>query len=405
MAFLLPFSVPPLEIAGLSPSSLDWALFLALAAWWLPLLKRLPPKPVTGPIGAPLVLFLGAALTSFLLALELTSPPQARMFLKLINSVLCYFTALNVLRTPRDLDRTVRVVILGGAGAATFGVALYLLPEATDYWFRDALSGIGYPGGSSIVRQIAGTDIRRATGTAVDPNLLGGMLGLTVPLATALGVGDRPLLPRRFLWPAVVLMLAAQVLTYSRGAWLASGVGLTVVALLRYPRAWLVLAVIPLFLLLPQGAVMVDRAASAVVASDPASQMRLGEYRDALSVIGRFPVFGTGFGRAPEGVPYVGVSSIYLFIGELMGLVGLALFLALIGALVHFVLPASRGGRPDPVLAGAAGSVAAALAAGLVDHYFFNPQIPHTTALFWLFLGLLTRAAALKRPNTATPQH
>ena len=402
VAFLLPFAVPPLEVFSLSPSFLDFALFFGLAAWWVPLLRHHPPRPLTGPLGFPLLLFLIVALVSFVIAWERTTPPQARMFLKLIDSVLLYFTVINVIRSQGQLEGALRVAVVCATIAGLFGVVLYLLPEHLDYNIRDALSMVGYPGGSSIVRQIAGTEIRRATGTAVDPNLLGGMLALAVPVATAQALGSRPLLPRRLLWCAVLLMLAAQVLSYSRGAWLASGTGLAVVALLRYPKAWLVLAVIPLFLILPQGEVIVDRAASALGATDPASQMRLGEYKDALALIARYPLFGVGFGRPPEATLYVGVSNIYLLIAEMMGLAGLAVFVAVLGWLAAQVLARIVGtsGRPDPSLAGAAGAVAAALAAGFVDHYFFNPQIPHTTTLFWLFVGLLARAAAIHGRQT-----
>jgi O-antigen ligase len=188
-------------------------------------------------------------------------------------------------------------------------------------------------------------------------------------------------------------MVAAQVFTYSRGGWLAAGAGLISLALFRYPRALIVLALYVPFLLLPQGEVVGERIAEAATASDPASRLRLNEYHDAIGVIVRYPFFGAGFGSAPAGVPYLGVSSIYLYVAELTGLIGLALFLWTLLALARHAFPALfRSGRPGPTPAGIAASVCAGVTAGLVDHYFFNPLIPHTTALFWLFAGLLVVA-------------
>jgi len=421
VAYLLPFSVPPIEILSLSPSSLDFALFFALAAWWVRLpvfhsLLRLVPaawlspasraaprratggwRLQTGPPGLPLLLFLCAILLSFLLAVDRTAPAQARMFLKLVNSVLLYFTVVNALRETRSLKRTARVLLGCGGVAALAAVALYLAGPSLDYTLRDGLSAIGYPGGESILRQVYGTSVRRAVGTAVDPNLLGGMLALTIPLAAAQLCSWRPLLPRWFLWPGIVFMVAAQVFTYSRGGWLAAGAGILALALLRYPKALIVLAIYLPFLLLPQGEVIVDRANQALEASDPASRLRLNEYQDAIGVITRYPAMGVGFGFPPADVAYVGVSNLYLHIAELTGLAGLALFLWTLVALARFALPNLLATpRPDPLVAGLAAAAVAALTAGLVDHYFFNPQIPHTLALFWLFLGLLVQTAVLQ---------
>lgn len=396
VAYLLPFSVPPVEILDLSPSTLDFILFFALVAWSIPLALKKKPKPITGPLGLPLLLFLTLAVFSFALALDRTHPGQARMFIKLVNSLLLYFTVINTIKTARDLERTVTTVLVCAGVAGGVAVVLYFLGPELDYLARNALSAIGYPGGESIVRQVYGTNVRRAVGTAVDPNLLGGMLALAIPLAAPQLIGGHPLLPHRVLWPAVLMMIAAQVFTYSRGGWLAAGAGLLSLALFRYPKALVVLALYLPFLLLPQGQVIVERTVQAAEASDPASRLRLNEYQDAIGVIARYPFFGAGFGSAPADVPYLGVSSIYLYVAELTGLIGLALFLWTLLALARYAFPALfRGLRPDPVLAGIAAAVVAAVTAGLLDHYFFNPLIPHTTALFWLFIALLARAVAV----------
>ena len=72
-------------------------------------------------------------------------------------------------------------------------------------------------------------------------------------------------------------------------------------------------------------------------------------------------------------------------------MLGLASFLAVIAAFFAYVLPRLNK-IVDPTMDGALlGLVAAlvgALVAGILDHYFFNLQFPHTVTLFWLIMGL-----------------
>ena len=58
--------------------------------------------------------------------------------------------------------------------------------------------------------------------------------------------------------------------------------------------------------------------------------MRFGEYKDALILIARYPFFGVGFTGVPDIDIYLGVSMLYLIIAENMGLIGLAIFVAIL---------------------------------------------------------------------------
>ena len=58
--------------------------------------------------------------------------------------------------------------------------------------------------------------------------------------------------------------------------------------------------------------------------------MRLGEYKDALALIRRYPWFGVGFAGSPDADLYVGVSNLYLLMGEIMGVLGVLAFLLVI---------------------------------------------------------------------------
>ena len=174
-----------------------------------------------------------------------------------------------------------------------------------------------------------------------------------------------------------------------------------VIATLRYRRLWLLfmaLGVALYFGILPQGEGFIGHLQSGLTAQDQAAAMRLGEYSDALKLIGQYPWFGVGFGSAPTIDLYVGVSSIYLLMAETMGLIGVAAFLIIMLRLTWQTVGALRGigdeGLQGMLLATAAALIAA-LVAGIFDHHFFNLRFPHTVALFWLLVGLTVAGAEI----------
>ncbi|MGH9174022.1 MAG: O-antigen ligase family protein, partial [Vicinamibacterales bacterium] len=123
---------------------------------------------------------------------------------------------------------------------------------------------------------------------------------------------------------------------------------------------------------------------------DPATRLRIDEYRNALAIIREHPWFGVGFGDAPSIELQTGVSSIYLTIAERAGIVGLLVFLVTVAVIGWRGLQRSRvpDESGDLCLAFTA-ALAAALTVGLVDHYFFNPQFPQMAMLFWVVCGAI----------------
>jgi O-antigen ligase len=164
-------------------------------------------------------------------------------------------------------------------------------------------------------------------------------------------------------------------------------------ATVKYRRMWGLFAVlgVALYVFAPQADVFIAHLLSGARFQDQAAAMRLGEYRDALKLILQFPVFGVGFGAAPTVDSYLGVSNVYLLIAEEMGLLGLAAFLAVMWAFFAYTVPRLNK-IADPalegILLGLVAALVGALVAGILDHYFFNLQFPHTVTLFWLIMGL-----------------
>jgi O-antigen ligase len=198
---------------------------------------------------------------------------------------------------------------------------------------------------------------------------------------------------------AVMLCLA---LTFSRGAVLALGGALTFVAAMRYRRLLLVMAlVVGVALLLPVTQNYVGRFVEAFQIADLATQMRVGEIRDTITLIGRYPVLGVGFAGTPEIDLYLGVANLYLTMASNIGLVGLGVYLATIAGLFIYGWRAwrlpGRSGRFEAIWLGTHAGIVAALAAGLTDHYFFKLEFQASGTLFWLVFGLALSTSRLWR--------
>jgi hypothetical protein len=139
--------------------------------------------------------------------------------------------------------------------------------------------------------------------------------------------------------------------------------------------------------------------AEGVQGQDLATQMRFGEYKDALILINRYPLLGVGFAGTPEIDTYLGVSSAYLIMTEEMGLAGLSVFclalLTVFGWGYRHRRQVFEDDKLAPLWLGAHAGLAAALTVGLVDHYFFKLDFQPAGTIFWIFVGLCLAATRL----------
>jgi O-antigen ligase len=406
---LLPYAVIPVRI-GVALTFIDALLGVIVLGW---LLRHVLPAgrlDLTLP-GKLLVAYLVTAVLALVLGASYAPPSGAavRSFLKYVVAIGLFVVVVDAVRDRQTIQRLVRALMLGGMAAATLGLAIHALPRPQIVEVLSSLSVLGYPSGPGVLRFLPGpnntySDTLRAVGTSIDPNVFGGMLMLAASLMLAQIFAVRPLLPRWLLLIGLGLTATAMVASESRASWLGLAAAGALLATIRDRRLWLVgLPAVGVLLALPLGQRMVARLISGFTAQDRAAALRLDEYRQAISIIADYPVLGVGFGGAPELGTFVGVSSIYLLVGEHTGLVGLGLFLLILAVVSVQGLRAalSAPDREDRALA--ATLLAPVLAGALVgnlDHYFMNPQFPHMVALFWLYLGLLaatTRLAGAER--------
>jgi O-antigen ligase len=202
-----------------------------------------------------------------------------------------------------------------------------------------------------------------------------------------------PVLSRAVIVICMALIGLALALSVSRGAMLGLAVVALAMGVLRYRRLLVLMGVVLLLaLILPQTRALVEHFAAGFAGQDLATQMRFGEYRDALELIERYPVLGVGFIGTPDVDLYIGVSSMYLLVAQQMGVLGLLVFASVFIALfigAARVWPAVRNDdRLSAIYIGAHGAVLGALFTGIFDHYFFNIDFHNSVMLLWSVIAL-----------------
>ena len=413
---LMPFAALPVNFA-FKPTFLDLVLIAMFGVW---LLERATGKLggfVNTPLTFPVLAFLAVALATFVVGLGNAPMTQtvARHFAEVILSILLFFLITDTVRDLPRLNFVTRLLIIGGALAAVLAIVLYLLPDQTSMDLLSRLSVFNYPAGPGVLRYIRDDPLlpQRATGTSIDPNALGGLMIMLLVLTVPQLFAASPLLKRVWIISAVLLMGLALLLSFSRGSFVGAGLALIAIGVLRYRKVLaLGIVALALILILPQtqgyvthffdGLQVLDDAA----ASDLSTQMRVGEYTDALILIQRYPVLGVGFTGTPDIDIYLKVANLYLMMTAEMGVVGLSVFLVIMAVLFISGWRVRRAARQlpelEPLWWGFHGALLAALISGLFDHYFFNLDFHHAVTLFWLYVGLAAVSTRLIKTQTGS---
>lgn len=393
LAIVLPFAVIPVPLGPVKLTFIDAILTALLLMWVLRLLARPEERLQTSSIDGLVLLFILLALVSFSLGSGYQGE-TVRLFLKIINSILLFFSVINCVRTRQHLRELTIGLLVAGTTTSVIGIVLWLLPHATTIRLLSALRPLNYPTGPEVLRFVADTETLRATSTSVDPNVLGAALMLCLAVAAGQLLSARPALPKHWLVPMVAAMGTCFVLTLSRSSWIGLAASLVLLGTLRYRRLWAVFAAgaaALYFGTVPFAEQYISHLQSGLMFQDQAAAMRLGEYKDAIRLIQQYPWFGVGFGEAPDIDLYIGASSIYLEMAQEMGLVGTGVFLITMALLLWksiYGLFEVADAELQGYLTGWTGAIVSALVAGTADHHFFNLRFPHTVALFWLLAAL-----------------
>ncbi len=319
--------------------------------------------------------FPGAALVAALLGFD---PRAGALFIGiLVGGVIWHATILRFVRERNLIPAVLRAYLLSGALASAAAIAMVLAKTPA------GLYTIGHG---------------RAIGTFVLPGELAGYLILYVPVAFAVAraqVGMRALAAAGLAFAAV-----AFVLTFSRAGWMGMAAALAALVMLRRKGTRIAIAIV--------GAAIVVVLLAFNAHHDPSENFtRLSIWSAALRTIALFPFSGVGpfefahvypFLRVPDGEPVAyHAHSIVLTIAAETGLVGVA---ALFFGWWRFVAELRSALRAQSAF----GSVAAAIAAGLLGTWVQGTIDTISVVLFGLWLPFMALALACAASDAPEPR-
>lgn len=400
---MLPFGTSPVKV-GITPTLLDMALgafILVYLIQWMTGKRR--NITLVWP-HALLALYLMWLIFAFAMGLRYGSPTSTtlRQFAETILSISLAFILVDLLSDVKTLRRLVLLIMALVGLQATLAIFLYALPDANAEFLLNRLGRIGYPVGG-VIRYIESTPElgERAIGTWVDPNSLGGLLAIGAAMIAPQIFAQKPVLKyKRLTFIVFSIVALALFLSNSRASFLAFGIALLVITFLRYRKYIPILAIAGLiFLFLPQTQFYIDRLFQAFRAEDLATQMRVGEWTDSLSLIQRYPVFGIGFTGTPTNDVYTDVANMYLIMANQIGLTGVFFFLVAMGGIFYYAWQAWQKAKVDPELdsihLGYNIALMTALINAFADLYFFRLDFQSSITWFWLIVALALASSRL----------
>ena len=229
-----------------------------------------------------------------------------------------------------------------------------------------------------------------------NPNMLAEYLSYAIVLAFVMFLASRGSLARLSMAVAIVPMIACLGVTFSRGGWVATALGLLVVSAVKDRRftalLLVVLIVSPMFL--PES--MLLRAESLITLGDSSAKYRLTIWTSVVRMIKDRWTTGIGLGPAPfaqvypqyeiAGTPTAHTHNLYLQILVEMGVAGLAFFLwAVLNHLRDALAARDLDRYASFVLAGTVGGTLGQLAHGFMDNIWYSPK---NVMFFWAAIGM-----------------
>ena len=277
-------------------------------------------------------------------------------------------------------------------------------------------------------------DVGRITSFLGNPNIVASMLAFVLPFPLFAAIGLRGRRIRSLAFAAAFVLIVALILTFSRGAWIAAVAGVVIGTLLI---DWRTLAATVLLTAAAVGAVTVmpthlgvaadlppaapseqepspPATAPSTPAPDPlrgltSEQVRVYWLRDGVEIIRDNALLGVGPGRYGGAVAKIIPSPVYdeysttlgrlrtvhnfwLHLGGEVGVLGLAIFLTMVAALVIRFVRAARDadGTRFVLLAGAA-TAAIVVVINNATEMLFEGNIP--AILIWLVFGVASMLA------------
>jgi len=422
--YLLIFAVPwgsvrEIRLGAMTVGVTEALVGLVLAAWLAKMVATREIKTIHPPLLLPLLIFLGAILLSLTVTLSLQY--SLKEVLKWLEVLGIYLFVVNFIG-KREAKAIVLLILLAGISQALLGIYQFFGRVGPE-WF------------------LLFDRFMRAHGTFEQPNPYGGYLGLVLPLAYSLSLGAKghearnrgkgirdkgstpylPLTPYLLVALAttgLVLMLAAMLMTWSRGAWLGFIAAFIVMNVVRSRRAAALFALALILLsfvfvmgglqLLPEAITQrfldflpflgrVDISRVEITPANFAVIERLAHWQAGWDMFSEHPWLGVGIGNYEPVYPVYALPrwneplghahNYYLNIAAEAGLVGLSAYLILWAAVFWQAWRAVR--RTSGYWQGVAVGILGILTHLAVHNFFDNLYVHGMYVHIAILLGLI----------------
>jgi O-antigen ligase len=402
-------------VSGFRISIFDVAFFCLMVSWLIRLATDIRLKVRLFPwVSIPFLLI-------WCLSLAGLAPVAMPGIVKFSNlwlifeSWLIFLFFANNIRDRRTVFTIVAVLLLAGVVQSILGLAQYASGGSLGLQvFGESKSYNAYS------LMLAGTEVvSRVSGTFGHPNSLAGYLVMLILINLSLFWAPISAKVKLALWPTLLLMSTALILTFSRAGWLALGIAGMFSLYLCFFR-WikhrglsflLSLGLMITFFIVSVGLITPLRH-RLFLEDYGAAQSRIPMTQVALNIIDHHPWLGIGLGNytfaAPDydntaiGISYEfprPVHNEFLLIAAEQGLPALGLFLVILLYVVIQLFRLSRS-RTDPVLPylaiGLLGTLCAWGISRFMDYNYVLLGDP-----FWLLVGLslaMVQVSARERP-------
>lgn len=219
LVFAIPFgSVRSLEISGFNVTAVEILVAVLVLAWTAQQMAKRELKPKVSLLLLPLLLVLSAL--AFLTTIAPSVSLSLKELLKWVELVVVFYLVAHMVERPIQVKLLLIAILC----------AAFL--EALHGWYQF----LGEVGPSGF---LLGGSYIRAHGTFEQPNPYAGYLGLTLPFCYSLLVGRARVRPTKgiaLVSLAFVVILAALLVSFSRGAWLAFASAVLIISLVRTRR-------------------------------------------------------------------------------------------------------------------------------------------------------------------------
>jgi len=382
---------------------------MVLIAWLAQVIMKKAEWRTKSPLTLPVLIYIAATILSCFVGLIHGANVAVPIFRFIRTAFFAYifFVVLNTLRTRKQFQQLVLVILICSSLVALFGMLQFFLGQSWAEMVnaKYLIKLFGYPSEVSVVAGAGATQVYRINGTFLHPNIYGGYLAFVLPFF----ISVMGMMFRRKRWGLLSLLLIGfamnafcLVMTGSRASWIAFGlIMLLYGAFGLFDRRLIVTAVtvamilVLLVVLFKPPDFIKQRFVSQ--SAKEATSGRMMQYKLALDFFMDHPIFGLGMGMEGQKLvengirkTWAAVENVYLTYLVSEGLLGLATFLLVLVFYWVLLLWARKNSEDDDFVH----FYSEALILGMVGFAVSNLfgawllfAVPMIT-LFWFFIAM-----------------